>query len=260
MKVCSVIFSTNRVEYLCKTLEASQKINWDGCEVHKILIDDMPYNRHDVMITKLANSFGINEVYLHQENKGLSVTWTEFWQMISQRDYDFVWHMEDDVVITQSFDMKDLMGLLLNDTSLTQVCLKRQKWYSNEPETTALETDKFWQFHYRYEHDSTIFSPMASLYHINMVKYPYSLWYKDHYPNTGLDKINLNEGMLGKVWAEGYNRRGARLKTKDGLPMCHHIGEYFTGRRVLPNEPSYLEFAKYDPLKKYCSKTGAPWL
>lgn len=260
MKICSVIFSSNRIEYLSKTLEARQKINWDGCQVDHILIDDMPYNRHDTLIKKLCYAFNIHEVYLHEENKGLSVTWSEFWKLIADRDYDFVWHMEDDVLITESFQMTDIMGLLLNDPNLTQICLKRQKWYSNEPETTALETDRFWQYHYRYEHDTTIFSPMASLYHMNIVRYPYSKWYKDHYPNTNLSEINLNEGMIGKLWAEEYGMRGGRLKTKDGLPMCHHIGEWFTGKRVLPNEPNYSDFAKYDPFKKYCSRTGNPWL
>lgn len=260
MKICHVIFSTNRVEYLAKTLESTLLLNWDHCQVEKVFIDDMPHKRHDVLIRKLASAFGFNETYLHTENLGLSVTWTEFWKMICERDYDYIFHMEDDVVIQQEVKIADLVGLLQHDQNLTQVCLKRQKWYANEEETRALESDKFWQYDYRYEHDSVIFSPMASLYSMKMVRFPYSLWYRDNYPNTGLDQINLNEGMVGKAWAEGFGMRGARLKTKDGLPLIHHIGDWFTGKRVLPNEPNYDDFAKYDPLKKYCSKTGNIWL
>jgi hypothetical protein len=41
--------------------------------------------------------------------------------------------------------------------------------------------------------------------------------------------------------------------------LINHIGEYFVGKRVLSNEPGYDQFARYDPLKKYNSKSGADW-
>ena len=71
--------------------------NFDGCTVDKIFIDDYPNGRNNSLITALVNTFGYKELYLHETNLGLSVTWTEFWKLIKDRGYDYVWHQEDDV-------------------------------------------------------------------------------------------------------------------------------------------------------------------
>ena len=79
---------------------AQRHLNWEGCTVDKIFIDDFPAGRNDVFISNLAETFGYKEQYLHKENLGLSVTWSEFWNLIKDRNYDYVWHQEDDVTIT----------------------------------------------------------------------------------------------------------------------------------------------------------------
>lgn len=258
MKICQVIFSTNRVEYLKRTLKAQHHLNWEGCEVDKIFIDDYPNSRDDLFLTELVRAYGYTETYLHQQNLGLSVTWTEFWNLIRDRGYDYVWHQEDDVEILESIKIMDLVVLLQQDPGLSQVVLKRQKWYPNEEESRALPND--WTYlNYRYERGSLIFSPMASLYSTERVRFSYSNWYKQHYPNTNFSEINLNEGMVGKALAEGYGLVSGHLKASTGANLVNHIGEYFVGKRVLPNEPSYEQFAQYDPDKKYDSKTGAAW-
>ena len=54
--------------------------------------------------------------------------------------------------------------------------------------------------------------------------------------------------------------KSGHLKNSNGQNLINHIGEYFTGKRVLPDEPHYYEqFARYDPAKKYNSKTGENW-
>ena len=258
MKICQVIFSTNRIEYLTRTLIAQQYLNWEGCTVDKIFIDDFPAGRDDLCISKLVNQFGYNEQYLHKENLGLSVTWTEFWNLIKNRDYDYVWHQEDDVEILEPVRILDLVTLLQLDSTLSQVVLKRQKWYPHEDDTKSLDTD--WTFlNYRYEKSSLYFSPMASLYSMDRVRFDYSNWYKTHYPDTNLGEINLNEGMLGKLFYESSRMTSGHLKTAGGNKIINHIGEYFVGKRILPNEPGYEQFAMYDPLKKYDSKSGADW-
>ena len=257
-KICQVIFSTNRIEYLCRTLEAQKLLDFSGCQVDKIFIDDFPKGRNDLLITHLVKLFGYDEVYLHKVNKGLSVTWTEFWNLIRNRNYDYVWHQEDDVEIIEPVKILDLAQLLELDKLLSQVVLKRQAWYSNEQETQALGSDWTWN-NYRYERQSAIFSPMASLYSMDRVRYSYSDFYAKHYPNEIYSKINFNEGMIGKALLEDQGLISAHLKTTDGRPFIHHIGDYFVGQRVLPNEPHYDQFAHYDPEKKYYSKNGAEY-
>jgi len=258
MRVCRVIFSTNRIEYLIPTLKSQKNLNWEGCEVDSIFIDDYPKGRDDLFITELVRKFGYNEIILHKENRGLSVTWTEFWNLIRDRNYDYIWHQEDDVEILYPIKMMDVISLLQQDTHLCQVVLKRQKWYFNESETGPLDSDWFFN-EYRYERRSVIFSPMASLYSGRILHFPYSKWYAEHYPEHNYHRINFNEGMIGKALWEEYKLVSGHLKTSTGQNLVNHIGEYFVGQRVLPDEPHYEQFAKYDPTKKYDSKSGAPY-
>ena len=259
MKICRVIFSTNRIEYLTKTLFAQQNLNWQGCEVHSIFIDDYPKGRDDMFITNMVRFFGYKEIYLHQENKGLSVTWSEFWNLIRNRDYDYIWHQEDDIEILEPIKILDLIELLNQDSKASQVVLERQKWYPREEETRALDSDFIFK-NYRYDRTSKLFSPMASLYSIDKVRFSYSDWYQTLFPNSKLSKTNLNEGFIGNALVSEFGLCSIHLKNSLGNNIINHIGEYFTGRRVLPNEPNYEQFSCYDPNKRYDSKTGEDWV
>jgi hypothetical protein len=255
-KICQVIFSTNRLEYLTKTLHSQSLLNFDGCKVDKIFIDDYPKDRDDNLITSLVSSFGYKEIYLHADNLGLSATWTEFWNLIKNRNYDYIWHQEDDVEILQPIKILDLVDLLEQNSILSQVVLKRQAWYPHESDPMAFETDIIYKDFRLEKYNLLIFSPMASLYSMDRVRFPYSDWYGQFYPTTNFNKINLNEGMIGKALYEETKLLSGHLKSSSGRNLVNHIGDYFVGKKVLPDEPHYDQFSRYDPNKKYCSKTG----
>lgn len=258
-KICKIIFSTNRLEYLTRTLESQKLLDFSNHEVHGIFFDDFPNGRNDLLLDTLVRAFGYNEVILHKENKGLSVTWSECWNLIKDRDYDYIWHQEDDVEILTPIPIEDMLVILNGDTSLSQLTLQRQPWYFTEHPSQALGSD--WTYkHWRYEKNSAIFSPMASLYSIERVRYNYSQWLKDTYPDRDWWQINYNEGMIGKVLWEGHNLVAGKLKGAQGEHLINHIGEYFVGKRVLPNEPHYEKFEKYDPNVKYNSKDGSVYV
>ena len=148
-KICQVIFSTNRLEYLLPTLEAQRNLNYHGCEVHKIFIDDYPKTRDDAYTTELVKSYGYDEIILHPNNQGLSVTWTEFWELIKDRDYDYVFHQEDDVEILEPVLVTDLIELLERDQTISQVQLARQAWYPNETDPASAPDDQIYK-NFRY--------------------------------------------------------------------------------------------------------------
>jgi hypothetical protein len=247
-RVCQVVFSTNRLEYLIPTLQCQANLNFYGCEVHRIFIDDYPRTRNDPMITELVKLFGYDEIILHEQNLGLSVTWSQFWDLIKDRDYDYVFHMEDDVLIQQPVLITDLIELLAVDTEISQVQLARQAWYANETDPESLDTDLIYK-NFRYTKGSVIFSPMASLYSLDVTKIPYKQFY-DH---------NLNEGLVGRVLAEQKGQTSANIKNYYGKNIIRHIGNWFVGKRVLPNEPGYDQFEHFDPDIKYNSKDGSEY-
>lgn len=257
-KICQVIFSTNRIQYLSKTLNAQRHLNFDGCTVDKIFIDDYPNGRNNSLITALVNTFGYKELYLHETNLGLSVTWTEFWKLIKDRGYDYVWHQEDDVEILETVNVLDLIQILEQNKQWSQVVLKRQPWYFYDTAPVALDTDIIFK-NLRIDSAGFLFSPMASLYSIDIVNFPYSEWYKEAYPDSNLHTINFNEGMVGKALVESKGLMSVQIKNELGHNIINHIGDYFVGKRVLPDEPCYEQFAKYDPNKKYNSKDGSEY-
>lgn len=255
-KICQVIFSTNRLEYLHRTLEAQKNLDFEGCEVHKIFIDDFPKGRNDIFLKNLVESYGYKEVYLHPVNLGLSVTWSEFWNLIRDRDYDYIWHQEDDVEILEPVKITDLIELMDLDPYIASTVLTRQAWYPGETDPIPEEKDLFFK-NFRYNKESLIFSPMASLYPISRVRFDYHQHFMDRYPNDGWSRdINYNEGMVGKALWESQQLIVAKLKNSQGKHIVNHIGDYFVGKRVLPHEPHYEMFAGFDPEKRYNSRTG----
>jgi len=247
-KICHIIFSTNRIEYLIPNLRSSHNLNFYNCQVDKIFFDDYPRTRNDNLLLSLVRLYGFNEVYFNTENKGLSATWDFCWNLIKDRDYDYIFHQEDDIEFLEPILITDLIEILKMDPQITQMQLARQAWYFHEQDPKREEDDIVYK-NFRYRKGSVIFSPMACLYSNEITK----LNFRSQYD------FNPNEGMIGKYLYDNHQRISANVKNFHGKNLINHIGEYFVGKRVLPNEPSYDMFAHYDPNKKYQSRTGAPY-
>jgi len=261
-KICQIIFSTNRPEYLTRTLESQKNLDLSGCSVDKVLIDDMPIGRDDKSFLSLVNSYGYNEVYLHANNLSIGATWQEFWDLIKTRDYDYVWHQEDDVEIIHPVKMLDLIDMLNITPSVSQLVLKRQKWYPHETESEPFSND-FIHGHLRGEFNggAYFFSSIASLYSMDRVRFDYKAWYKYAYPNDAIfHSANINEALIGKAMLEGLGLRSMHVKSNIGSNLISHIGEYTIGKKVLPSEPGYAAFSDINPEIKYWSGTNIPYL
>ena len=247
MKICRVIFSTNRPEFLIPTLESHQKyIDFGDHEVYGIFIDDYPKDRNDKLIIDLAKKSGFNEAVLHTENLGLTPTWTELWNYLSTQDYDYIWHHEDDVVFGEPIKIQTLIDFLEENKEFCQVNLKRNPWYDFELNKPAITwEDKFFR-EYRYDVRNDYFWTMASLYPSWVTKEPVK----------EVEGCNLAEYPVMKYFKEQRKMKMAILKNQDGSNLVEHIGVYSQGKRVLEGEPGWEGFKWFDPNKRYDSKTG----
>jgi len=247
MKICRVVFSTNRPEFLIPTLESHKKfIDFGNHEVHSILIDDYPKDRDNQDMINLAKQYDFNELILHEENRGLTLTWTQLWEYISKHDFDYIWHHEDDVVFGVPVKIQTLIEFLEQHSNFCQVNLKRNPWYEKElDESPILHTDLFWN-DYRYNVRDDFFWSMASLYPAWLCKEPI----------VETEGCNLAEYPIMKYFKEKHNLQMAILKNMDGSNMVEHIGVYSQGKRVLEGEPGWEGFKWFDPNKKYDSKSG----
>lgn len=243
--VCQVVFSTNRLEYLIPTLRGQRNLNFYNCNVDRVFIDDYPKTRNNSMITELVKRYGYNEIILHEENQGLSKTWSDFYKHIAGRNYDYILHMEDDVQILEPVLITDLIEMLENNPDISQVQLARQAWYSHETDPEA-SPDDFIYKNFRYIKSSLIFSPMASLCRYETTQLPFNEWFSH----------NVNEGIIGQTLYEKYKQVSANVRNYYGKNIIRHIGEWFVGMRLRPDEPGYEHFAHFHPDRKYFSRDG----
>ena len=249
MKILQVIFSTNRIPYLTRTLEAQTKFNYEGLEVYKLLIDDYPQDRNDNQILNLASEYGFNGVTLHSENLGLTKTWNELFEAVKESDFDYILHHEDDVVLLHEVKVMDLIRILESNPNLSQVQLKRNNWYSHETEEPGPREDDIIFENYRYEMNCDYFWSLMSLYPAWIAKEPI----KETTQN------NPSEFVIGQYLKNKYNKCSGLLKTSKGEIMVEHIGEYSQGQRVAEGEPGWEAFKFYNPNLKYVSRTGELW-
>jgi hypothetical protein len=245
-KICQVVFSTNRLEYLKPTLESQQtNLDYSGCEVHKIFFDDYPTNRNDAELIQLASQHGFNEFILHKKNQGLSATWSECWRLLRLRDYDFIFQHEDDVKFLEPIKMLDLVEFYNENKWISNICLARQAWYHHEKDPGPTDQDIIYKDFRVNKINSNIFGILASFFSSKILNFPIK-----EFANS-----NLNEGIVG-LYLYQLGMMPAVFKNKEGKQLVEHIGEWFVGKRVLENEPGYEQFKMFDPNKKYYSRNG----
>ena len=256
MKVCKVLWSTNRLEYLIPTLKSQRDmLDFSGCEVHGIFMDDMPKGRHDGTMFELAKNFGYNEIILRPQNMGLPHAWNSTFEMLKERDYDYVYLSEDDVVFNQPIKVTDLAQILHDNATFSQVCLTRQKWYDSEEETQLLETDiiinerQNVSVEYRAELSDQYFWSLASFFPRAIVDIPHCMLTSEK---------NLSEYVVAASLKQ-TGMKTCKLKDAEGKNLVTHIGEYSIGKRAEPGDPRYEDFAIYNPETKYSSRHGTKW-
>jgi hypothetical protein len=253
MKICHVIFSCNRIKYLTQTLESASLFDFGDHDVHRILIDDYPRNRNPYIFKALARQHDIDELILHEENKGLTATWTEFFELLTTRNYDYVLHQEDDVVLRQKVNIDDMITALESHHDVCSVSLQRQPWYYHEDNILGIKEEDIPYKDYLLYKTIGTFSILTSLYPMNIAREPVREFFKS---TMDLD-ININEGMLMTYLNHKYGYHSMTMKNADGSNIVEHIGEETTGKRLLEGEPNWeILGAGKDPNKKYCSRTG----
>lgn len=244
MKICHVVFSSNRLEYLKKTLDSNSNLDYCGIDVEKILIDDYPINRNDNDLKVIAEKYKINKLLLNKENLGITKNWQQLFDIVNNYNYDYILHQEDDIELTEKIELKLLIEILEENKNLRQVQLKRNNWYENETEIVGPKKDDVIFRSYRYELSNKYFWMMFSLY-------PSWICRESIFQSTG---YYPSESSISEYLNKNYNLYTALLKNNKGDAIINHFGEYSQGRRCVDGE--YLKFVNLDPNRKYCSKTG----
>lgn len=250
VKVLHVMFSTNRVDYLSRTLNAAQhKLDFSDIDVHKLFIDDYPAGRDNKYISNLVKQYGFEEIILHYKNIGITSTWNELFQIVKNRNYDYIFHQEDDVEPTEHIKVLDLVQILQDNSDLSQVQLKRNYWFKDD----GLEEDWFKIRPTDIKYKNYYIEKGNPWFWMLMSLYPKWVANIDYVKETGSCP---SEGVLASYMTTKYNKQSAIIKTLNGTNLVNHFGEVTKGKRVNPGEPGWEKFKSYDSTKEYYSRTG----
>ena len=245
MKILHVIFSCNRLNYLTQTLESLENLDYGNHQVTRLIVDDYPRTRNNHIFDLLAKTHK-TLLWLNNENLGLSVTWTNFFNWLKTTDYDYVLHQEDDVILKQKIHIDDLINCLESDEKMASVVLQRQPWYFHETESKIEETDLPFG-NYWYSKNVKTFPIIFSLYRCSIAK---------EHAFTNYWNFNINEGMIMVYLNHFHKMYSATLKGFNGENLIEHIGEHSTGKRILEGEPNWEQFAHMNPDLVYTSRDG----
>lgn len=244
MKILHVIFSCNRLQYLTKTLNSIDKIDYGNHDVTRLIVDDYPRTRNNAIFDLFAKAHN-TLLWLNTENKGLSLNWSHFFDWLKTTDYDYILHQEDDVILLEPIRIDDLIEVLESDEKIASVVLERQPWYFHE-QPCKIEEDDVKIGNFYYSKNKKTFPIIFSLYRRSIIDYPLREYWG----------FNINEGMV-MVYLDWFHQMfAAMLKNSEGKNMIEHIGEECTGRRLLEGEPNWEQFAHMDPNKTYTSREG----
>lgn len=243
-KILHVVFSCNRIKYLTKTLESWKNLDYCGHNVTRLIVDDYPRTRNDSIFDVLAR-FHNTLLWRNEQNFGLSATWSALYDWIRTQDYDYILHQEDDVVLLNALKIDDMIGCLESNSEIASVVLQRQPWYFHEIDSKIEEDDVQYKNFY-YSKNNKTFPIIFSLYKREIVDLPIKEYYN----------FNLNEGMIAIYIDHCFKQYSVTLKGENGENLIEHIGEETTGKRILPGEPCYEQFAFMDPEKVYSSRNG----
>lgn len=246
MKILHVIFSCNRLKYLFPTLNSLNKIDYGDHQVDRLIVDDYPRTRNDSVFDLIGKTYGFN-LALQDQNYGLSVTWTKFFEYLKTTDYDYILHQEDDVILKRGIRIDDMIACLESNSKIASVVLQRQPWYFHEHESRIEDGDLPFG-NYWYSKNSKTFPIIFSLYKRSIAT---------DYPFTQYWNFNINEGMVMVYLDHFHQMYSACLKGANGENLIEHIGEETTGKRILHGEPRWEQFAHMHPDRVYNSRDGS---
>ena len=218
-RVAVIIMSTNRYDYLERTLASFKKrISFEDCWLADIIvIDDYPLRRDSERMEALLQKYGVTRVLEHETNQGLPKTWKHAWDLVrSETSYEWIFQVEDDVEFVKDICVNDLIHAYVNSPiPLTQLALKRQPCYEDDVDIMTQVQKGFHGDSYpQFVTQSRYFTTMAALYPRDIVmRIPVNMEPQEH----TVAQFYAPK-LIGALW--GY---------RNETPHVRHIGEISRG-------------------------------
>jgi len=130
MRVCRIIFTDGRWDYLKQTVESFHQF-MSPVDL-TIVNDDSQIEGYDRWIETLFPDENL-EILSHPWKLGLCKSIQTAWKSIPS-GFDYIQHLEDDFVLDSHIDLYEMAYVLENNPHLSQLWLMRRPWYQAEIE------------------------------------------------------------------------------------------------------------------------------
>jgi len=227
-RIIHTVLTNGRQMYLARTmLWASKNVSYDGLKlVGKFIIDDSGDSKYRKWLRDTYPDYLVVEVA--DTPQGFEYAMNKLWDVVRSADTDFVFHLEDDFLFPDPVSLIDLVSILNENTSMSQVAFKRQPWFANEVAQggliQALErnqnvfTDKTSAAGIKYTEHRVLWTANPSVFPKWLIeKYPWPLesWSESLFAKS----IFRNPGITSAYYGHKYDE-----------PACIHIGKDKLGR------------------------------
>ena len=256
-RVLVVVFSTNRYEYLERTLAAFREhVDFGGCLVKTMLIDDYPATRDAVRAQALEKRFGVDVAVRHEVNKGLGLSWRETWDAIRARPElgDWVFHLEDDAVFRRPVAVREVIeAFAASPDPLTQVFFKRNVCYAPEEDFIArIEAGTL---------GDDVGGGTGGIGGIGVTQNAYFVAMASVYPRDLVTRF-VSEADPHEHTVRDYfgawNMTSGMWGSRDAPPAVEHIGTVSRGIKVSEYDADAARFSRLPVGRDYHFATGEP--
>ena len=128
MNNCLTVIADGRREYIEQTI-ASAELKLKGDFAYLFIIDDSGDFEY---ADWLEHTFPAFQCVHHTERRGLAGAVRSAWETAYNAGADFLWHQEDDFLITRKVKVDRLAQILHCEPHLASLTLKRQPWNDEE--------------------------------------------------------------------------------------------------------------------------------
>ena len=215
-----VVTTDGRKQFIERALPTWEQAT--GSISHRFIIDDSGDTQYRMWLTDTFPEWKI--VSVGQDRCGYSPAMKMIRTIGLESDADYIFHIEDDFVLSRPINLDDLAGLLNDKRYLAQVALLRQPWFHNEIEAGGLiealepgetftersDGDRCWIEH------RAIWTANPNMFRRDVAKI--------EYPN-----VNYSESAFMRSLKEDANLRCAFWGKRSDEYYVHHIGEYRNG-------------------------------
>lgn len=128
--VCLVVVTDGRGEYLRQAMAAAE-VNLKGAAstLAGVIVDD---SGDPTYSDWLEHEFPSFHQFHHERRRGLGAAVATAWARARESGLPYVFHLEDDFVLTEPLDLVTMTEVLDADPQLAQLVLKRQPWSIEE--------------------------------------------------------------------------------------------------------------------------------